>query len=151
MDHGGGGLARIAVPSLTLSLVGDFTGTVAGYPAALAGTGDGRLFALFNDVAVPDGDGGFRGAEYIAQIDKNTGATPDLVEIDTSAVRVAGPFAFSFWGGDFWFYTSTGMTEPSTVTRFRYATDRGYEVVVQSAPMTIIGAGVSTCAPAVPP
>jgi len=54
-NHGGGGLATIAMPSLSLSLVGDYTGLLAGYPCALAGTGDGRLFGFFPSVNDPDG------------------------------------------------------------------------------------------------
>ncbi len=58
-----------------------------------------------------------------------------------------GGWAFGFWGGEFYLFT-TNTTDPSLssiVTRF----DPGdqSQVTVASLPETIVGAGVSTCAP----
>ena len=64
--------------------------------------------------------------------------------VDTGAA-----YAFSFWGGDFYFYTSKD-TGPSTVTRLRTADDT-LEVVIPKAEFRIVGAGVSTCAPLTAP
>ena len=52
-------------------------------------------------------------------------------------------FAFAFWGGDFWIFT--GMGGPSDVNRFRPAD--GTTTTPTKHPSTIVGAGVSTCAP----
>jgi len=145
-NHGGGGLATIAMPSLSLSLVGDYTGLFAGYPCALAGTGDGRFFGFFPNVNDPDGGV----AQILAQVDRTSGATPNPIVL-SSAVHTGAAFAFSFWGGDFWFYAANSSGTSSDVTRFRYSTDQSYSVVVMDTGMTIIGAGVSTCAPLVAP
>ena len=145
-NQGGGGLATLAVPSLKLALVGDYTGALAGYPAALAGTGDGRLFGMFPNVNQADGGA----APMLAQIDETTGATSAPIVL-SSAVQSGSAFAFSFWGGDFWFYAGKSGGQSSTVTRFRYSTDKSYSMVIADTGMTIIGAGVSTCAPLVAP
>ena len=49
---------------------------------------------------------------------KTTSEVRVLDGVDTGAA-----YAFSFWGGDFWFYTSKDEG-PSTVTRLRTADDR---------------------------
>jgi hypothetical protein len=135
----GGGLATIGIPSLAMSLVGDYTDGLAGQTCALTGTGDGRLFGWF-------GGGGSSDPSVIAEIDKTTGATPSSTPIN--GVATGGDFAWSFWGGDFWFYSANGAS--SSVTRFRYSTDQSVSVVVADTGMLIVGAGVSTCAPVVP-
>jgi hypothetical protein len=53
-------------------------------------------------------------------------------------------YAFAFWGGDFYFFTSMGGGS-STVTR--YHPDDDSLKVVATLDRTIVGAGVSTCAP----
>ena len=58
-------------------------------------------------------------------------------------------FAFSFWGGDFFFYTATSEAPDSTTTVARFSPTTGD---LDTAYMTdigfhITGAGVSTCAP----
>ena len=70
--------------------------------------------------------------------------------INLNTIQTALAYAFSFWGGDFWFYTSGGLGN-SQVTRYKYATDKSFSVVVPDTGMTIVGAGVSTCAPVTPP
>lgn len=152
-DHGGGGLATLSRPAFALDLVGDFTSDLAGYPAALAGTGDGRLFAFVPSVAVTS-DAGLTGVPMLALVDasqKGTAPTPTPIALDASQVKAGAAFAFSFWGGDFWFYSAAGTSDPSTVTRYRYGTNKTYAQVVANAGMTIIGAGVSTCAPLAAP
>jgi hypothetical protein len=66
-------------------------------------------------------------------------------------VSTGGAFAFSFWGGDFWFYTATEST-PSKVTRLETS---GYNSLTTAKDnvgnFRIVGAGVSTCAPTAPP
>ena len=54
------------------------------------------------------------------------------------------------WGGDFWFYTQ-GNGVGSTVTHYKYATDKSYVNAVADTGFVIVGAGVSTCAPTTPP
>ncbi len=65
-----------------------------------------------------------------------------------SAVNASvGGYAFSFWGGDFYFYTAP--TDQTIVTHLSSAT--GTTTNASPLTFTIVGAGVSTCAPTVPP
>ena len=135
---GGGGLAKIALPGYTLSTIGDYTNGLAGSECELTGTGDARLFGFF----------ALSSPTKLAEITKTTAATATSVTL--SSVPTASAYAFSFWGGDFWFYTSNGFTN-SQITRYRYSTNKSFSVVVQNAGMIIVGAGVSTCAPLIAP
>jgi hypothetical protein len=54
-------------------------------------------------------------------------------------------WAFAFWGGDFWVFTAPAGD--SRITRFR-PSDGSVTTVVDSLGAIIVGAGVSTCAPA---
>jgi hypothetical protein len=133
------GLGKIDLGSFTLSSVGQFGGDSAlrGQSAELTGTGDARLFGFFTTSPV-----------RVAQIDKTSGA----VVSDTKVTGVPTPqaWAFSFWGGSFYLYTSDGLSG-STVTKVDATTmtvDSSYQL---TAPAVIDGAGVSTCAPLTPP
>ena len=102
----------------------------------LAGTGDGRLFAL-EGYSPP----------VLSEYDKDTGtikgsrALPGLGELDA--------FAFAFWGGQFYFFTTpdppTGFSR--VVSYDFYAQGAELTTIVEQAPIRIVGAGVSTCAP----
>jgi hypothetical protein len=59
-------------------------------------------------------------------------------------------WAFSFWGGSFYLYTSNGVSN-STVTKFDPTTKTVDSSYTLTAPVIIDGAGVSTCAPLTPP
>lgn len=107
----------------------------------LTGTGDGRLFAFQGD-APP----------HISQYDKATGevlGTWPLPGLDSP-----GAFAFAYWGGDFYLF----MTDfddfgdgNSRVVHVDFDESDGpgktITTIVESAPIQIVGAGVSTCAP----
>jgi hypothetical protein len=57
-------------------------------------------------------------------------------------------WAFAFWGGDFWVFLMKG-TETST-TIYQYDAATGTPKGSKAAPgRTIVGAGVSTCAPVI--
>jgi hypothetical protein len=136
----GNGLGQIALPSLTLSAVGPYTGALAGQKAELTGTGSGDLFGFF--LTTP---------AAVATITKTSGAvaTPSSLP----SVTVGTDWAFSFWGGAFYLYTGNS-TDPSqngsTVTR--YSPDDGSVTVLSTGVgFFITGAGVSTCAPTVAP
>jgi hypothetical protein len=135
-DFLGKGLSWIDLASLKLSAIGPHSGDLAGVQAELTGTGDGRLYGFFNTLPAT-----------LAQIDRATGATSNEIQL-TRGVGTA--WAFSFWGGDFWFYTAEPAT-PSVVTRLKYATDQSQSVVMSNVGnFRIVGAGVSTCAPTSP-
>ncbi len=134
----GGGLAKISLPGYKLSLIGDYTSGLAGSECEITGTGDARLFGFYATLMPPK----------LAEIQKANAATPSPINLNS--IQTSSAYAFSFWGGDFWFYTSPGL-QNSQVTRYKYATDKSFSVVVPNTGMTIVGAGVSTCAPVSPP
>lgn len=133
----GKGLAKIDLGTMKLTPLGDFSGRLAGQGAELTGTGDGRLFGFFTTSPAA-----------LAEIDKGSGSTTN--DQSLTGVNTGAAWAFSFWGGDFWFYTSTGA--PSTVTRKQTSTDGSLSVPKKDVGgFRIVGAGVSTCAPTTPP
>jgi hypothetical protein len=103
----------------------------------LSGTGDGRLFA-------------FAGASpaKLVEYDKTDASVIDTLPLDT--LELTNAFAFAFFGGDFYFFTE-GAGFTSQVTHIDYDDTQDLEVVVPQAPIRIVGAGVSTCAPVIPP
>jgi hypothetical protein len=108
----------------------------------LTGTGDGRMFAFSGTSPT-----------LLIQYDKDTGATIDTWPLP--ALSSPDAFAFAAWGGDFYFFTEpdppTGL---SIVTHLDFDGSDGepmeLSVVVDPAPIRIVGAGVSTCAPPAP-
>jgi hypothetical protein len=136
------GLGRIDFTTDSVVPLGQFTGTLKGKNAELTGTGDARLFGFFTTSPVE-----------VAQIDKKSGAvvsTAKLPEVETPSA-----WAFSFWGGDFYLYTAPSpFSDPGRTTNVsKYhpqdgTTDPAY---MTNIGFTIVGAGVSTCAPVEPP
>lgn len=125
------GLATIDTQSFKLLSVGPFQPQLP--RCELTGTGDGRLYAF----CLKQNTTG----SIVAEIDRtnaNVIAADNLVMGNQS-----NAFAFAFWGGDFYIFTSPGGA--SSVTR--YDPIAKTETVVASHPSTIVGAGVSTCAP----
>lgn len=100
----------------------------------LTGTGDGRLFAFAGKPG--------RLLEY----DAKTGKVEK--EIDLGGLELSSSFAFAFWGGDFYFFTDSLGTIPikSKVTKLDYTGD-GSVSTFGKAPIRVVGAGVSVCAP----
>lgn len=103
----------------------------------LTGTGDGRLFAFYE----PAGSS----STAIAQLDPTTAAV--VANSNLPGLSRGGGWAFGFWGGNFYLFTASGssMTSPSIVTRFRPSD--GSLTTVAKLTETVVGAGVSTCAP----
>ncbi|MBX3232036.1 MAG: hypothetical protein KIT84_20025 [Labilithrix sp.] len=141
-DNGGGGLAKLDTRTLKLSFVGAYTGALEGKTSELTGTGEGKLYGFF--VTAP---------AQIAEISKGTGEILSTKELPD--VYAGNAWAFSFYGGDFYIYTSSegnGGGPPraggggSDVTRYR-PSDGSVEIVKRKVGFKIVGAGVSTCAP----
>jgi hypothetical protein len=132
-DSAGKGLAKIDTNSLTLTTVGPWNG-ISG-PAELTGTGDSRLFGFFATTPI-----------IIAEIDKSTGNI--LSQAPQPTVNIGSGWAFAFWGGDFWLFTSPwGQSQID-----RYSPTTSKTVTVKKGLGTnVVGAGVSTCAPVQPP
>ena len=110
--------------------------------AEVTGTGDGRAF-LF---AGPD-------PADLIEVDKTTGDT--ISTIPLPGVKTGGGFAFAFFAGDFYFFTDAESDGTSEVTHIDYDDSdmngkQDLKVVLQDAPLRVVGAGVSTCAPLIP-
>ena len=128
----GKGLASIDTTNFKLSFVGPFLPSLP-LRCEMTGTGNNELFAYCINA---NGTGG-----TVAQIDR---ATAQVVA--ASSVKVgtnSDAFAFAFWGGDFYMFNSPGGATSVT----RYDPVLKTETVVATHPSTIVGAGVSTCAP----
>lgn len=131
-SDGNSELGSIDVTSFTLTPVGGFNPVIN--MAELTGTGAGQLFGFYS---TDPGD------SAIAQIDKATAAVTNVTPLP--GVAQGSGWAFAFYGGDFYLFTAPSAPG-STVTRFR-PSDNSITVLT-TLPETIVGAGVSTCAPA---
>jgi hypothetical protein len=131
------GLGKLATQNgaLTLLTLGQFSGdaTLVGQSAELTGTGAAELFGFFTTTPV-----------RVAQIAKNAAILSDM---PVSGVPTPLAWAFSFWGGSFYLYTSADGTTNSTVTKFDPTTKSVDTTYNLTAPAVIDGAGSSTCAP----
>ena len=125
-------LGTIGLPKFDLSPIGPLSKPI-GNPE-LTGTGDARLFAF--GPGTPD--------SHLAEIDKATAKVKSdvLVNLNQSSISA---WAFAFWGGEFWFFTSE-QTGASVVHRYTPGGTTTPPAVAQIN-LTIVGAGVSTCAP----
>lgn len=132
-DYLGKGLAKIDTTTLTLSTVGTWDKLTGA--AELTGTGDARLYGFFFDPPVT-----------VAEIDKFNGKI--LSQAPQPTIDLTGGWAFAFWGGDFWLFTN-----PNGVSQIdQYRPIDGTTTKVKSGFGTsVVGAGVSTCAPFEPP
>jgi hypothetical protein len=141
-DLTGNGLGSIDLTTMTLSPIGAYTGALTSKNSELTGTGDGKLYGFFTTSPA-----------QLARITKGSGTIEEVHTLDS--VFTGTDWAFSFWGGDFYFYTAPPPVNASDglgsdVTRYRPA-DGSIEVLRKSIGFRIVGAGVSTCAPLTPP
>jgi hypothetical protein len=121
--------------SYVLRPIGPFVPRIS--DVELTGTGGGQLFGFWSRSNTdPD--------SFISQIDPQTARVTGQVTL--TGVSQGFAWAFAFWGGDFYVFTSPngGLSQ---VTRYSPADGGSIEVVVPQAPTEIVGAGVSTCAP----
>jgi len=111
--------------------------------AELTGTGDGRTFMF----------GGVNPAKLV-EVNKQNGEYLDTIPLGD--LNLTSAFAFAFFAGDFYFFTESGNPgSNSKVTHFDYddSDNNGIQdltIVNNNAPIRIVGAGVSTCAPFLP-
>ena len=109
--------------------VGPFTGQ-----PELTGTGDARLWGFFPD---PN--------PRVSELDKITakeGMTYPLQALTGSP----SAWAFAFWGGDFWIFLKRGLDQSTHVYHLESANGKLTDVIPNTG-YTIVGAGVSICAP----
>jgi hypothetical protein len=134
-----GRLGSIDVKTFVLSDIGVFKPPVV-YHAELSGSGDGRLYAFFD--ASQLGQPG----SAIAEIDKATAKI--VAQTLLPLINQGQAWAFGFWGGDFYMFTTPNDASGafSNVTRYR-PSDGSLSHVATYTDGAIVGAGVSTCAP----
>ena len=111
-------------------------GTVTGWPE-LTGTGNAELWGWFPDESSP----------RVEQINKTNGAAVKTYNLPTLAGTPAA-WAFAFWGGDFWIFLMKDLESSTTVYQIDGATG-AVKDSIPAAGKTIVGAGVSTCAPTI--
>jgi len=129
-------LASIDTASLTLT---PRSGMLGGWPE-LTGTGAGDLYGFF-----PVTDILGSGVTTVKRIDRDTGTpieTFNLTSLNTSGVSA---WAFAFWGGRFYIFVEINRGG-TAVHRFEPMSGT-FETVVPNSGYSIVGAGVSTCAP----
>ena len=133
-----GKLAYVDFATQAIVTVGSFAPPFNGTSSELTGSADGRLFALINS------------------------QSPQVVEINPANAStvsvVTGPltgqfsdFAFSYWGGAFYLYTTTTAGAGSTVQRFDPMSDTLDPSYVPNTGFPIVGAGVAPCVSTLPP
>lgn len=137
IDESGGifskGLATLDTQSLKLHFIAQIDPQI--FNCELTGTAGGRLFGFCP----------FGGGAYFTELDPSTAKQMWTKQISAGlTTQGSGAWAFAFWGGVFWLFTGE-PNMPSKVTRYDPTTDS--ETVVATAPISIVGAGVSTCAP----
>lgn len=125
------GLATIDTKTFTRSFIGPFNPPLP--RCELTGTGDGRLFAFCLHTS---GNG-----SLLAEVNRTNANV--IAENNLTVGDSSDAFAYAFWGGEFWIFTSPGKA--TTVTEYDPGTMS--ESTVTSMSSTIVGAGVSTCAP----
>jgi hypothetical protein len=137
-------LATIDPRTFSLRIVGDLQPAILN--AELSGTGAGDLFAFFATTGAAPCDNMTNPNcpdSAIGQLDKTTGRVVAQSVLRGNPQGTA--WAFAFWGGDFYTFTAPG-SGGTIVNRFNPAD--GSIVTVAMRPDQIVGAGVSTCAPA---
>ncbi|HEU0035593.1 MAG TPA: hypothetical protein VFQ53_33510 [Kofleriaceae bacterium] len=125
-------LARVDTTTMTATPIGM-------QPALpeMTGTGNAELWGFFPDASMP----------RVVQFDKSLGTVIQTYPQPTLAGTMTG-YAFAHWGGDFWVFLLKNGEPATTVYQVSGATG----AIVGTTPTsgrTIVGAGVSTCAPTV--
>jgi hypothetical protein len=123
-------LGSVDIATLTVMPIAPLSGT-----PELTGTGDARLWAFFPAATMP----------RVAQLDKQSGAESNTLMLPALAGTPLA-WAFAFWGGDFWLFLKLATNTSTQVHRVDALTGALTTVVTNSG-RTIVGAGVSICAP----
>ncbi len=120
------------------SLVLTPRGNVPGWPE-LTGTGSGELWAFFPGTSPPS----------VRELDKASGTSLQTFaasSIGSGDITHAEAWAFAFWGGRFYIFYQEDSDPSTNVWRLDPA-DGSITEVLPDTGHSIVGAGVSTCAP----
>lgn len=129
-------LAKLDTSSMSATTVG----TVTGWPE-LTGTGTAELWGWF-----PSDELG-SGTPRVEKLDKTSGAAQTTFMLPTLQ-GAPSAWAFAFWGGDFWVFLAKDLDIATTVYQID-GTTGAVKGMTATGNRTIVGAGVSTCAPTV--
>ena len=138
----GGGASQMQT-SYTLAKVDDATmtatnvGTETDLPE-MTGTGSAELWGFQVDASTA----------RVVQFDKTNGSLARTFNIASLASADAG-YAFAFWGGDFWIFLIRVNVDTETKVYQIDGMTGAIKGTTSSGGRTIVGAGVSTCAPIV--
>ena len=130
---GGNGLASIDVVNNQQNFISPFQRWVG--RMELTGSGDGRLFGFYGRTGQP--------GTFIGELDKRNATV--VGEQAFPSLNFGHGWAFARYAGAFYMFTTTDSDTNSMATKFD--PDTGVTQIVQTFPQTIVGAGVSTCAP----
>lgn len=121
-------------------------GSVSGDPE-LTGTGSAELWGFFPSDTTGSTD------PRITKLDKTTGASSTSYTL-TALKGIPAAWAFAFWGGDYWVFLAKQGSGPlptagKTVVYQVDGMTGTIKGMTDTVTRTIVGAGVSTCAPVV--
>jgi hypothetical protein len=134
-NYSGTGLATLDTTTLQVTPVGMYD--ALHQAAELTGNGDAQLFGFFT------------GNVVVAEIDKSDAHI--ISQAPQPTVNIGSAWAFAFWGGSFWLFTHPSGKPASIVQKYDPAAGTTTVVVPNVGGFSIVGAGVSTCAPVQPP
>ncbi len=136
-SNASGNLGYIDPSTLQVTTVGTFTAQT--YGPELTGTGDAKLYGYFPDTS----------NTRVVQIDPATGAEGQSWSLPALSGSV-NAWAFAHWGGRFYIFVTVGGN--SQILMLDPTNNGAVTTIAQNLKYTIVGAGVSTCAPTtVPP
>jgi hypothetical protein len=126
----------MSTTTFVTSTIGTVTPDI--YGSELTGTGSGQLFAFY--ATDPEA-----ASAAIGELDRTTGKL--VASNPLPGVEITGGWAFAFWGGNFYTFTAPNGAGTSTVVQ-RFDPSDGTVSMITTVPgLTVVGAGVSTCAP----
>jgi hypothetical protein len=125
-----GGLGRLDTGTLKVTTVGTFSGQ-----PELTGTGSAQLWGFFPDLT----------PVKIALIDKTNATLSNTLAL-SQLNGTPTAWAWAFWGGDFWIFLDRTSDNSTNVWQVNGQTGALSEPILDSG-RTIVGAGVSSCAP----
>lgn len=120
----------------TTSMTSSTLGSVEGSPE-LTGTGNAELWGFFPTESTP----------RVEKINKTNGQGLQTFNAPTLAGTPAA-WAFAFWGGDFWIFLER-QTDANTIVYQMDGTTGAIKGQTSASGRSIVGAGVSTCAPTI--
>jgi hypothetical protein len=141
IDMGSAQFGSIAFPSMgTPGSVTHIGSVGSGWPE-LAGTGDAQLWGFFpSDTGTP----------RVAQLNKTNGADATPVYMLNQISGMPAAWAFGFFCDSFYIFLMRATDIPMQTTVYKVDRMTGaFSTFDTSGPHTIVGAGVSTCAPIV--